>query len=155
MDVSRLDLRVGGIVSIRCHPLAEMLSVLEVDVGENSPRVVVSKLGGKTLKEEASPSSLCVTWSSEVTEGQAFTLLSSLQLQGRLSVLLCNVKACKLKGVVSQARLLWCAGNDDITELLTPPPGSVPGDRVTFLDYPGTCMYGGRRAPPPVTTHMS
>ncbi|XP_068569201.1 aminoacyl tRNA synthase complex-interacting multifunctional protein 1 [Cebidichthys violaceus] len=110
VDVSRLDLRVGRILSVRLHPLAEAMSVQEVDVGENAPRTVVSKLGGKTHLEE---------------------------LQGGLAVLLCNVKACKLRGVVSQARLLCCSSPDDCTELLTPPSGSTPGDRVTFLNYPG------------------
>lgn len=110
VDVSRLDLRVGRILSIRRHPLAEGMSVQEVDVGENAPRMVVSKLGRKTRLEE---------------------------LQGGLAVLLCNVKACKMRGVVSQARLLCCSASDDVTELLVPPTGSTPGDRVTFLNYPG------------------
>lgn len=52
VDVSRLDLRVGRILSIRRHPLATALSVQEVDVGETAPRTVVSKLGEKTHLEE-------------------------------------------------------------------------------------------------------
>ncbi|XP_060951686.1 aminoacyl tRNA synthase complex-interacting multifunctional protein 1 [Limanda limanda] len=110
VDVSRLDLRVGRILSARSHPLVESMSIQEVDVGENAPRRVVSKLGEKTQLEE---------------------------LQDGLAVLLCNVKACKLRGVVSQARLLCCSTSDDCIELLAPPTGSVPGDRVTFLNYPG------------------
>ncbi|XP_042337583.1 aminoacyl tRNA synthase complex-interacting multifunctional protein 1-like, partial [Plectropomus leopardus] len=110
VDVSRLELRVGRILSIRRHPLAEAMSVQEVDIGEHAPRTVVSKLGTKTHLEE---------------------------LRGSLAVLLCNVKACKLRGVVSQARLLCCATSEDFAELLTPPTGSTPGDRVTFLNYPG------------------
>nr|XP_046236139.1 aminoacyl tRNA synthase complex-interacting multifunctional protein 1-like [Scatophagus argus] len=108
VDVSRLDLRVGRIVSVRRHPLVTTLSVQEVDVGEKVPRMVVSKLGGTTRPEE-----------------------------GDLAVLLCNVKACKQRGVVSQARLLCCSASDDVIELLVPPTGSHPGDRVTFLNYPG------------------
>ncbi|XP_071316017.1 aminoacyl tRNA synthase complex-interacting multifunctional protein 1-like isoform X2 [Trachinotus anak] len=110
VDVSRLDLRVGRILSVRRHPLSETMSIQEVDVGENAPRTVVSKLGGKTDLEE---------------------------LQGSLAVLLCNVKACKMKGVVSQARLICCSTSDDCIELLVAPTGSMPGDRVTFLNYPG------------------
>ncbi|XP_035531051.1 aminoacyl tRNA synthase complex-interacting multifunctional protein 1-like, partial [Morone saxatilis] len=110
VDVSRLDLRVGRILNVRCHPLAEGLSIQEVDVGERAPRRVVSKLGGKTQPEE---------------------------LQGGLAVLLCNVKARKVRGVVSQARLLCCSASDDCTEPLAPPTSSTPGDRVTFLNYPG------------------
>ncbi|KAF6738144.1 Aminoacyl tRNA synthase complex-interacting multifunctional protein 1 [Oryzias melastigma] len=108
VDASRLDLRVGRILSVRPHPLSDGLSVQEVDVGENEPRRVVSKLGGETRLEE-----------------------------GPLVVVLCNVKASKLRGVVSQARLLCCSASDDDVEMLVPPTGSAPGDRVTFLSYPG------------------
>ncbi|XP_074555141.1 aminoacyl tRNA synthase complex-interacting multifunctional protein 1 [Halichoeres trimaculatus] len=110
IDVSRLDLRVGRIVNIRRHPLAEAMSVQEVDVGENSTRTVISKLEETTDFEE---------------------------LQGSLAVLLCNIKTCRVRGVAAHARLLCCASSDDHSELLTPPTGSIPGDRVTFLNYPG------------------
>lgn len=50
--MSRLDLRIGRILNVRRHPLAETMSIQEVDVGENAPRMVVSKLGGKTNLEE-------------------------------------------------------------------------------------------------------
>lgn len=52
MDASRLDLRVGRILSVRLHPSSETLSVQEVDVGGDSPRTVVSRLGGKTALQE-------------------------------------------------------------------------------------------------------
>ena len=52
VDVSRLDLRVGRILGARRHPLAEAMSVQEVDLGEDAPRTVVSKLGEKTQVEE-------------------------------------------------------------------------------------------------------
>ncbi|KAM9424061.1 aminoacyl tRNA synthase complex-interacting multifunctional protein 1 [Pholidichthys leucotaenia] len=110
VDASRLDLRVGRVLNVRRHPLAEDMSVQEVDVGENEPRTVVGKLGEKSNPEE---------------------------LQGSLAVILCNVKACKLKGVVSQARLLTCSSSDGSIEVLLPPSGATPGDRVTFLSYPG------------------
>ncbi|KAF3837559.1 hypothetical protein F7725_005023 [Dissostichus mawsoni] len=116
VDVSRLDLRVGRILSVRPHPLAETLSVQEVDVGENAPRTVVSKLGAQTDLEE-----------------------------GVLAVLLCNVKACKLRGVASKARLLVCsASDDDVTERLAPPTGSDPGDRPELqVDSKGVANYKG------------
>ncbi|XP_061921480.1 aminoacyl tRNA synthase complex-interacting multifunctional protein 1 isoform X4 [Entelurus aequoreus] len=106
VDVSRLDLRVGRILSVGPHPLAENLTVQEVDVGEKAPRTIVSKLPRK-------------------------------ELDGAFVVLLCNIKSCKLKGVASQARLLWCFQSDHAVELLAPPTGSNPGDRVTCLDFPG------------------
>ncbi|KAM6908899.1 aminoacyl tRNA synthase complex-interacting multifunctional protein 1 [Xenentodon cancila] len=109
IDVSRLDLRVGRILSVRRHPLTEDMSIQEVDVGENAPRTIVSKLAGKILDK----------------------------LPDSLAVLLCNLKTSKKKGVVSQARLLCCSTSDDCVELLVPPAGSAPGDRISFLSYPG------------------
>ncbi|GAA6078606.1 aminoacyl tRNA synthase complex-interacting multifunctional protein 1a, partial [Tachysurus ichikawai] len=44
VDVSRLDLRVGRIVTARKHPDADALYVEEVDVGEAALRTVVSGL---------------------------------------------------------------------------------------------------------------
>ncbi|XP_029975971.1 aminoacyl tRNA synthase complex-interacting multifunctional protein 1 [Salarias fasciatus] len=108
-EVTRLDLRVGRILSARRHPVAVNMWVQEVDVGEAEPRTAVSTLASEPQ-----------------------------ELAGSLAVLLCNQKACKLRGVVSQARLLCCsAPSDDTVELLAPPTGSAPGDRVTLLDYPG------------------
>lgn len=108
LDVSRLDVRVGRVLSAQSH--AHSLSIHEVDVGEPAPRTVVSKLGPNIQLD---------------------------QLSGTLVVLVCNVKACKLRGVVSKARLLLCCQSTDSIELLTPPPTSTPGDRITFLNYPG------------------
>lgn len=44
MDVSRLDMRVGRIIKAEKHPDADTLYVEQVDVGEPSPRTVVSGL---------------------------------------------------------------------------------------------------------------
>lgn len=42
--MSRLDLRVGHIIKAEKHPDADSLYVEQVDVGEASPRTVVSGL---------------------------------------------------------------------------------------------------------------
>ena len=52
MDVSRLDIRIGRVLSVRRHPLAETLSVQVVELGEPAPRTVVSKLSQKQDVEE-------------------------------------------------------------------------------------------------------
>ena len=44
VDVSRLDMRVGRIVTAEKHPDADSLYVEQVDVGEAAPRTVVSGL---------------------------------------------------------------------------------------------------------------
>ena len=43
-----------------------------------------------------------------------------------------------MRGVTSQAMVI-CSGSEDrkFFELLDPPEGCVPGDRVTFEGYPG------------------
>lgn len=108
-DVSQLDLRIGRILTCRKHPDSESLYVQEVDLGEPAPRTVVSGLANHMLPE---------------------------QLQDSLAVLLCNVKPLKVRGVQSQARLV-CAVSQEKLEPLDPPRGALPGDRVTFQNYPG------------------
>lgn len=59
-----------------------------------------------------------------------------LQMQNRMAVLLCNLKPAKMRGVVSQA-MVMCASSPDKVEILDPPSGSVPGERVTCQGFPG------------------
>ncbi|CAK6958610.1 aminoacyl tRNA synthase complex-interacting multifunctional protein 1-like [Scomber scombrus] len=109
MDVSHLDLRVGRIISALQLPETDSLYREEVDVGEASPRTVVSELG-KHIPVD--------------------------QMQDRMAVLLCNLKPVKMSGVVSQA-MVMCAISPDKVEILDPPSGAAPGDRVTFQGFPG------------------
>lgn len=109
VDVSRLDLRVGRIITAERHPDADSLYVEEVDVGEATPRTVVSGL----VKH-----------------------IPIDQMQNRMAVLLCNLKPAKMRGVVSQA-MVMCASSPDRVEILDPPPGAQPGDKVTFQNFPG------------------
>lgn len=105
VDVSRLDLRVGRIVSAQKHPDADSLYVEQVDVGEENPRTVVSGL-------------------------VKFVPLE--QMQNRMAVLLCNLKPAKMRGVTSEA-MVMCASTPEKVEILAPPPDAVPGARV-FCD---------------------
>lgn len=109
VDVSRLDLRIGCIVTAKKHPDADSLYVEEVDVGEAAPRTVVSGLVNHVPLE---------------------------QMQNRMVVLLCNLKPAKMRGVLSQA-MVMCASSPEKVEILAPPNGSVPGDRITFDAFPG------------------
>ncbi|KFQ12368.1 Aminoacyl tRNA synthase complex-interacting multifunctional protein 1, partial [Leptosomus discolor] len=109
VDVSRLDLRVGCIITAEKHPDADTLYVEEVDVGEASPRTVVSGLVKHVPLD---------------------------QMQNRMAILLCNLKPAKMRGVVSQA-MVMCASSPEKVEILAPPPGAVPGDRITFEGFPG------------------
>ncbi|NXD81993.1 AIMP1 protein, partial [Halcyon senegalensis] len=109
VDVSRLDLRVGCIITAEKHPDADSLYVEQVDVGEASPRTVVSGLVKHVPLD---------------------------QMQNRMAILLCNLKPAKMRGVVSQA-MVMCASSPEKVEILSPPPGAVPGDRITFEGFPG------------------
>uniref|UniRef100_A0A8C9DIN1 Aminoacyl tRNA synthetase complex interacting multifunctional protein 1 n=1 Tax=Prolemur simus TaxID=1328070 RepID=A0A8C9DIN1_PROSS len=109
VDASRLDLRIGCILSAKKHPDADSLYVEEVDVGEAAPRTVVSGLVNHVPLEE---------------------------MQNRMVILLCNLKPARMRGVLSQA-MLMCASSPEKIEILAPPDGSVPGDRVTFDAFPG------------------
>ncbi|KAJ8281073.1 hypothetical protein GJAV_G00063190 [Gymnothorax javanicus] len=109
VDVSRLDMRVGRIITAEKHPDADTLYVEQIDVGEAAPRTVVSGLVKYVPIE---------------------------QMQNRMAVILCNLKPAKMRGVVSQA-MVMCASSPDNVEILDPPSGAVPGDRVTFQGFPG------------------
>lgn len=107
---SRLDIRVGKIITVEKHPDADSLYVEKIDVGEAEPRTVVSGLVQFVPKEE---------------------------LQDRLVVVLCNLKPQKMRGVESQGMLL-CASIEGINrqvEPLDPPAGSAPGERVFVKGY--------------------
>ncbi|KAM9819943.1 aminoacyl tRNA synthase complex-interacting multifunctional protein 1-like isoform X1 [Syngnathus typhle] len=109
VDVSRLDLRVGRIITAEKHPDADSLYVEQVDVGEPSPRTVVSGLVKHVPLE---------------------------QMQNRMAILLCNLKPAKMRGVTSQA-MVMCASSPDKVEILDPPSGAVPGERITFQNFSG------------------
>ncbi|CAH6789054.1 Aimp1 [Phodopus roborovskii] len=109
IDVSRLDLRVGCIITAKKHPDADSLYVEEVDVGEATPRTVISGLVNHVPLE---------------------------QMQNRMAILLCNLKPAKMRGITSQA-MVMCASSPEKVEILAPPNGSVPGDRIIFDTFPG------------------
>lgn len=58
-------------------------------------------------------------------------------MQDRLAVFMCNLKAAKMRGILSNG-MIMCANGDERTEILVPPPGSQVGDRVYAKDYKGT-----------------
>ncbi|KJA24047.1 hypothetical protein HYPSUDRAFT_136729 [Hypholoma sublateritium FD-334 SS-4] len=106
---SMIDLRVGHIVDIMKHPDADGLYVEQIDIGEETgPRTVVSGLVNYIPIE---------------------------QMRDKYLIAVCNLKPANMRGVKSFAMVL-CAtskeGKDGGIELVQPPPGSKPGDRVYF-----------------------
>lgn len=109
VDISRLDLRVGKIVSAKRHPDADALYVEEVDLGEEKPRTVISGLVKFVPLEE---------------------------MQNRMALLLCNLKPAKMRGILSEA-MVMCASTPEKVEILVPPENAQIGDRVMVAGYPG------------------
>merc|ERR1711962_816557 len=110
INVSKLNMKVGKIVSVEKHPDADTLYVEQVDVGEERHRQVVSGLVKSYTLEE---------------------------MQGRVGVFLLNLKPAKMRGVLSEG-MIMCASSPEKVETLEAPPGAAIGDRVTCPGYPGT-----------------
>jgi len=100
----RLDIRIGKIVEVSRHPDAEKLYVEKIDLGEPSPRTIVSGLVDFVPEEK---------------------------MLNRMVVVLCNLKPAKMRGVESKGMVL-CSSRDDPREVepLAVPEGSTVGDRV-------------------------
>lgn len=61
-------------------------------------------------------------------------------MQNRMVVLLMNLKPAKMRGVLSQA-MVMCSSSPDKVEIIDPPKGSVPGDRISFKGYIGIFTF--------------
>ena len=70
VDVSRLDLRIGCVITAKKHPDADSLYVEEVDVGEAVPRTVVSGLVNHVPLDQ-------VICTSKITSAYIDTFVSS------------------------------------------------------------------------------
>ncbi|KNE57403.1 methionine-tRNA ligase, beta subunit [Allomyces macrogynus ATCC 38327] len=104
VDVTRVDMRVAHILAARIHENADSLYVETMDLGESSPRTVVSGL---------------------------VKYISLADLINKHCVVVANLKPAKMRGIVSEAMVL-CAEKEGKVELLVPPQGAMPGDRVMF-----------------------
>jgi len=109
---TQVDFRVGRIVSVKNHETADRLYVEEIDVGAEAGgvRQVVSGLRAYYTVEE---------------------------LQGRLVVVVCNLKESKFQGVMSFGMVLAAKGADGRVELLSVPEGSAVGERLQLQGYEG------------------
>jgi aminoacyl tRNA synthase complex-interacting multifunctional protein 1 len=108
---SVLDIKVGVINKVWKHPGADALYVEEIDIGEATPRQIVSGLA-KFLTEE--------------------------QMLNRKVLVLTNVKAGKVRDVLSSG-LVLCASNSDHTqcEPVVPPAEAKIGEKVTVAGFEG------------------
>ncbi|KAH7928395.1 nucleic acid-binding protein [Leucogyrophana mollusca] len=106
---SMIDMRVGHIIDVKKHPDADGLYIEQIDLGEETgPRTVVSGLVHYIPIED---------------------------MQDKYLVAICNLKPANMRGVKSFAMVLAATskdGKDAGIELIQPPPGSKPGERVYF-----------------------
>merc|ERR1712107_824961 len=105
---SRLNMKVGKIVEVSRHPDAEKLYVEKIDLGEPSPRTIVSGLVDFVPEEK--------------------------MLNG-LVVVLCNLKPAKMRGIESCGMVL-CSSRAEPKEVepLNVPEGSAPGEKEGMPD---------------------
>ena len=96
----RLDLRIAKVVKVEAHPNAEKLLRIRIDIG-GEERQIVAGLAPWYRAED---------------------------LEGRLIVVVANLKPVKLRGEWSHGMLLAASGPDTVS-VLTPlrevPPGSI------------------------------
>lgn len=101
-----LDIRVGRIIKAWRHEEADSLYVEQVDVGEAEPRIICSGLVKYVPLDH---------------------------LQDRDVVVLANLKPRNMRGVKSNGMLMAASdASHENVELLHPPHGSIPGDRIWF-----------------------
>jgi methionyl-tRNA synthetase len=103
----QLDLEVGKILEVKRHPDAEKLYVERVQMGDGE-RQVVSGLVAHCKEEE---------------------------LLGKHVIIVKNLKPALLRGVESRGMLL-AAEKEGVLEVLCPPAGAKPGDRIKFEGVP-------------------
>lgn len=104
-DFAKLQMKAGRVVSCEKAENAEKLYVIQVDVGEDAPRQIVSSLVDYYSAEE---------------------------LVGKEIVVLVNLKPAKMRGHRSEGMLLCAESDDGSTCVLLKPEASVaPGTPVT------------------------
>ncbi len=102
-DFRKLDMRSGTVLACERHPNADKLLVLSVDLGEESPRQIVSGLA-----EHFSPDSML----------------------GRQVIVVANLAPRKIRGLESQGMVLTVESPSKL-ELLTTSAPTPPGGRVS------------------------
>jgi tyrosyl-tRNA synthetase len=112
--IGSLDIRVGKIVKVDRLEKSDSLYVSQIDVGEATPRTILSGL---------------VKW------------VPIEQLQDRLVLVLCNLPSKAMRGVTSQGMVLATSlkegKNTTACALIDVPAGSVVGEKLNF-DVPET-----------------
>jgi methionine--tRNA ligase beta chain len=111
-DVTRLRIIVGKLKKVWAHPEADKLWCEEVDCGEQSgPREIASGLREYYKTPE--------------------------EMEGKLVLVLANLKPRPMRGFVSHGMLLCASTEERGVELIEPPVGAVLGERISIGDLAG------------------
>jgi len=105
-----IDIRVGQIVEIEQHPKSEKLFVEKIDVGEETPRTIISGLAAHYKLEE---------------------------LKGKKLLVMCNLKSVDIGklGIVSHGMVIASKKvheEKEIVKLVEVPENAVVGEKVTW-----------------------
>jgi len=108
--ITRFLFKCGKVLSVREHPNADGCYVEDIDIGEEKPRQIVSKLR-KAMKPE--------------------------EIEGSNVVVIANLHPSVMRGETSNGMVLVAKaiGSGEKMELLRPPEGAVPGDRCVPSGY--------------------
>jgi len=102
-EFTKMEIRVGKVTKVWNHESADKLLCEEIDVGEEGgPRQIASGIREHYTLED---------------------------MQDRLVLVVCNLKAAKIVGFASNGMVLAAKGEGKV-ELITPPEGSKIGERV-------------------------
>ena len=107
--MSKVDIRVGKVVSIEPNPEGDKLYNEEIDIGNGEIRKIASGLRGRV----------------DIND-----------LKDSLVVVIANLKKRNLKGWPSQGMILCTSDKDGKVEPLRPPEGSQAGDLVMIGNLP-------------------
>lgn len=117
--IARLDIRVGLIIKVQKHPDADSLYVEEIDVGEATPRTVVSGLVNHIPIDEmqvsiiCSKQLICFSWFFVFLNTGKWKLADVwLYMQNRKVCVLCNLKPATMRGIKSHAMVLAASDSE-------------------------------------------
>jgi methionyl-tRNA synthetase len=102
-DFAKLELRVAKVLEARAHPNADKLLLLQVDLGEGSPRQVVAG-----IKAHYAPEALV----------------------GKNIVVVANLAPAMLRGEMSNGMLLAATSGEKVVLLTVDDPECVPGAKI-------------------------
>jgi len=114
--IASLEIRVGRISNVADHEKDDKLFCMDVDVGEDEPRKIASGLR---------------------------SVMSANELEGRVVLVLCNLKPRKLAKFESHGTIL-CASNAVAVKLVAVPVDARVGERVTVPGF----NFGGHEGEP-------